>query len=89
MIHENGTYSGYGNDYPTTRNGGKNEIIREWKAALLPERVIMMGDGASDLETQPDVNLFVGYGGVVQRPKVKAGADVWIEQMAEFATVSF
>jgi len=88
-IKEDGTYGGYGIDYPTTRNGGKNEIIREWKAAMLPERVVMMGDGASDLETQPDVNLFVGYGGVIQRPKVKAGADVWIESMAEFETVRF
>jgi phosphoserine phosphatase len=84
-----GTYGGYGNDYPTTRSGGKNEIIREWKAAMLPTSVIMMGDGASDLETQPDVNLFVGYGGVVQRPKVKAGADLWIERMADFGTVSY
>lgn len=83
---EDGTYGGYGNDYPTTRSGGKNEIIREWKAAMLPTSVIMMGDGASDLETQPDVNLFVGYGGVVQRPKVKAGADLWLEKMADFVT---
>lgn len=89
QLREDGTYGGYGVDYPTTRGGGKNEIIREWKAALLPESVIMMGDGASDLETQPDVNLFVGYGGVVQRPKVKAGAGLWIEQMADFATVSY
>lgn len=86
---EDGTYGGYGNDYPTTRGGGKNEIIREWKAAMLPTSVIMMGDGASDLETQPDVNLFVGYGGVVQRPKVKAGAGLWIEQMADFVTDSY
>ncbi len=83
---EDGTYGGYGTDYPTTRGGGKNEIIREWKAAMLPTSVIMMGDGASDLETQPDVNLFVGYGGVVQRPKVKAGAGLWIERMADFVT---
>lgn len=88
-ILPDGTYGGYGNDYPTTRGGGKNEIIREWKAAMLPTKVIMMGDGASDLETQPDVNLFVGYGGVVQRPKVKEGADHWILQMADFATVSY
>ncbi len=89
FLLEDGTYGGYGVDYPTTRGGGKNEIIREWKAALLPGSVIMMGDGASDLETQPDVNLFVGYGGVVQRPKVKAGAGLWIEQMADFETVSY
>lgn len=79
-----GEYTGYGQDYPTTRNGGKNEIVREWKAALLPERVILTGDGASDLETYPDVDLFIGFGGVVQRPKVMTGADLWIEKMADF-----
>jgi phosphoserine phosphatase len=50
-LDEKGDYAGYGEDYPTTRNGGKNEIVREWKTALLPERVILMGDGISDLET--------------------------------------
>lgn len=73
-----GSYAGYGATYPTTRNGGKNEILREWRAALLPERMVMMGDGVSDLETAPDVDLFVGYGGVVERPKVKSGAHLWL-----------
>ncbi len=87
FLNPDGTYAGYGNDYPTTRAGGKNEIIREWRSAMRPERVIMIGDGASDLETQPDVDLFVGYGGVVARPRVKAAAGAWIEQMADFVTV--
>lgn len=83
-LDEEGEYAGYGEDYPTTRNGGKNEVVREWKSALLPDRVILMGDGISDLETYPDVDLFIGFGGVVQRPKVMAGADLWIETMADF-----
>ncbi|MFD2255349.1 HAD-IB family phosphatase [Luteolibacter algae] len=78
-FNELGEYCGYGEDYPTTRNLGKNEIIRDWKKALLPERVVMIGDGISDLETKPDVDLMVGFGGVVQRGKVKEGADIWIE----------
>ncbi|BCU78921.1 HAD-IB family phosphatase [Luteolibacter sp. LG18] len=81
-----GRYAGYGSDYPTTRNGGKNEIIREWKAALLPNKIVMMGDGVSDLETKPDVDLFVGFGGVARRPLVMNGADVWVEKMADFGT---
>ncbi|QUE53279.1 HAD-IB family phosphatase [Luteolibacter ambystomatis] len=81
-----GRYAGYGSDYPTTRNGGKNEIIREWKAALRPNKVVMMGDGVSDLETKPDVDLFIGFGGVVRRPLVMNGSDLWIEKMSDFAT---
>lgn len=86
-LHEDGSYAGYGQNYPTTRNGGKNEIIREWKDAMLPAKVIMIGDGASDLETKPDVDCFIGFGGVVRRPLVQAGADAWIEAMSDFATV--
>jgi HAD superfamily phosphoserine phosphatase-like hydrolase len=82
-FHEDGTYQGYGENYATTRNLGKNEVIREWKRALLPERVLMMGDGVSDLETQPDVDAFIGYGGVVVRPKVESGCDYWMMDMNE------
>lgn len=78
---ENGIYQGYGEDYPTTRNLGKNEIIRQWKAAMLPEKVIMIGDGTSDLETKPDVDQMIGFGGVVSRDKVKQGADTWITRL--------
>jgi len=77
-FNELGEYAGYGNDYPTTRNLGKNEVIREWKNAMLPERVIMIGDGVSDLETKPDVDLMIGFGGVVSRAKVKESADIWL-----------
>jgi phosphoserine phosphatase len=77
-FNELGVYSGYGEDYPTTRNLGKNEIIREWRKAMLPARVVMIGDGISDLETKPDVDVMVGFGGVVRREKVMDGADVWV-----------
>ena len=80
-FHEDGSYKGYGEDYPTTRNLGKNEVIREWKQALLPERVAMMGDGMSDLETKPDVDDFIGFGGVVARPKIEQGSDHWLADM--------
>ncbi len=76
-FNELGEYTGYGEDYPSTRNLGKNEIIRQWKEAMLPRRVIMIGDGISDLETKPDVDLMIGFGGVVQREKIRSGADVW------------
>lgn len=80
-FNDDGSYRGYGEDYPTTRNLGKNEVIREWKKALLPQRVLMMGDGISDLETRPDVDLFIGFGGVVARPVVEKGCDRWLTDL--------
>jgi HAD superfamily phosphoserine phosphatase-like hydrolase len=80
-FHEDGSYMGYGEQYPTTRNLGKNEVIREWKQAVLPKQVLMMGDGVSDLETKPDVDAFIGFGGVLTRAKVKGGCDYWLTDM--------
>ncbi len=82
-FHEDGSYKGYGSDYPTTRNLGKNEVIREWKEAMLPQNVIMIGDGFSDLETKPDVDMFIGFGGVVARAKVKSDCDYWLADMRD------
>lgn len=77
-FNDDGSYAGYGADYPTTRNLGKNEVIREWKKARFPGRVAMVGDGVSDLETKPDVDCFIGFGGVVARPVVERGCDFWL-----------
>jgi phosphoserine phosphatase len=66
-----GSYKGYASDFPTTRTGGKCEVINRLRAELKPEKVVMVGDGVSDLETRPAVDLFVGYGGFVSREKVK------------------
>lgn len=82
-FNEDGSYAGYGTDYPTTRNLGKNEIICAWKNAEQASRVVMVGDGVSDLETKPDVDLFVGFGGVVARPAVRDGCDFWLADMQD------
>jgi phosphoserine phosphatase len=43
----------------------------------------MMGDGVSDMETKPDVDLFVGFGGVVARPMVERSADYWVMDLSD------
>jgi phosphoserine phosphatase len=77
-----GSYKGYAADYPTTRTGGKAEVIAALRAELGPERVVMVGDGASDLETAPEVDLFVGFGGYVTRQKVKLEAKAFVTSLA-------
>ncbi len=71
---EAGNYRGYDRDYPTTRSGGKPELIRALKRELAPERIVMVGDGVSDLETKTEVDLFIGFGRYAAREKVRAGA---------------
>jgi phosphoserine phosphatase len=78
-----GNYSGYDERYPTTRSGGKPEVIRALKAELRPARVVMVGDGVSDLETKGEVDLFVGFGRYAAREKVRAGAHRFVLSLAE------
>ncbi|PQJ27812.1 HAD-IB family phosphatase [Rubritalea profundi] len=82
-LDENGFYISFDNSYPTTYNGGKPEIIRQLKSEFTPEQIIMVGDGVSDLETQSEVDSFIGYGGYTPREKVKAGADHFIYRLDE------
>jgi len=47
----------------------------------------MIGDGASDLETKPVVDLFVGFGRYVAREKVKREASSFITSLDELAAL--
>lgn len=76
-------YRGYDTKFPTTRSGGKPELIAALKRELAPARTVMVGDGVSDLETRDEVDLFVGFGRYTERAKVKAGAHAFIHRMAE------
>ena len=61
-----------------TLSNGKAQIVRELLGDQLG-RSLLIGDGQSDLEAGHSVDLFVGYGGVVARPKVRTGAPAFIE----------
>lgn len=78
-----GAYAGYGADYPTTRNGGKLDVVRQLQADGAYTTTVMVGDGVSDLETKPGVDLFVGFGAYVSRPRVRAQADRFIHGLDE------
>lgn len=56
---------------------GKAEIVRELLGSQ-PGASLLVGDGTSDLLAGEAVDLFVGFGGVAARPKVEAGAPVFI-----------
>jgi phosphoserine phosphatase len=78
-----GRYTGFDETYPTTRSGGKPEVIAQLKAELKPAKIVMVGDGASDLETKPVVDLFVGFGRYTARERVKREAAVFITTLAD------
>lgn len=78
-----GDYLDFGRSYPTTRNGGKPEIIRDWQNACQPSVTVMVGDGVSDLETASVVDRFIGFGGVIERASVKQQSQHYIHAFSE------
>ncbi len=80
MFDDLGEFAGYDASSPAARAGGKAEVIRRWKQspAGLGEPVMFVGDGATDLEARPAVDLFVAYAGVIARPQVVEAAPVVI-----------
>lgn len=72
-----GSYAGFDSTTPLARSGGKREWVVGQGHRLAPP-VLMVGDGATDLETRPVVAAFAAYTGVIARPDVVRHADVVI-----------
>lgn len=80
---QQGTYQGFDPEAPTARNGGKPDIIQLLISKHHPTHTAMVGDGVSDLETQPVVDIFIGFGGFTPRPAVQDGADAFINSFQD------
>jgi glycerol-3-phosphate dehydrogenase (NAD+) len=78
--------TGFDRSQVTSREGGKPEAIRQIRAKKPLQTVVMCGDGITDLEAVEEAggaDLFVGYGGVVERQLVKDNADWWVTDYKE------
>ncbi len=69
-----GEYAGFDETSPLTRAGGKIDVVGRIAAANPP--VVLIGDGATDLEAAVVCGRFVAYGGVERRANVFESADV-------------
>lgn len=72
---EAGRYAGYDADSPLARSGGKAELLAEWRS-VGPAPILLVGDGATDVEAKPAADLFVVFTGVVERGVAVEAADV-------------
>jgi phosphoserine phosphatase len=82
-----GRYAGFESESPTARTKGKNQVARRIREEISATCVVMVGDGASDLEVKEDVDWMIGYGGYAVRERVKAGADAFILRLLELPGV--
>lgn len=62
-----GKYDNFDREFPTTRSGGKIEIIQQLQSKHPNTQIFMVGDGKTDLETAPHVTRFMNFTGVVDR----------------------
>ncbi|GDY14875.1 phosphoserine phosphatase [Planctomycetota bacterium] len=81
-----GSFGGFAADRPTARRGGKADVLAKLRSQPGSAPLVMVGDGATDLESRPAADGFIGFGGVVVREKVKAGADWFVTDFAELLT---
>lgn len=85
---EEGHYVDFDRRSLLTKVGGKELVVR----AILSRskgRSAFIGDGISDLETKPAVDLFVGFGGVHTRARVKENAEVYVSDPAISAVLPY
>jgi len=83
---EQGAFSGHDPAEPTSRAGGKAKVVADLKAANGFSTVVMVGDGATDMEARDvpgGADAFIGFGGVQVREKVQAGACWFVTDFKE------
>ncbi|CAF2106150.1 unnamed protein product [Rotaria magnacalcarata] len=72
LFHADGSYAGFDENEMTSDSGGKGCVIKYLKTKYNYQRIIMIGDGATDMEANADG--FIGFGGNVVREKVRDNA---------------
>jgi len=67
-----GSYAGFDEREPTSHQDGKAKVVSYLKRRYGYRCVVMVGDGATDLEACPPAEAFIGFGGNQIREKVKS-----------------
>lgn len=86
LFNDDGDFRSHLDSEPTSRAGGKAKVVADLKATHGYKTVVMVGDGATDMEARDvpgGADAFIGFGGVVVREKVKAGADWFVTDFAD------
>lgn len=82
-----GEYAGFDDTQPTSKSGGKGLVIQHLKQTYNYKNLVLIGDGVTDLEAAPPADAFIGYGGNIIRPPVKAKAKWFVTDFNEICNV--
>jgi len=89
LFDKAGKYSGFDRKNPTSASGGKPKVLKMMKRKHGYKTMVMFGDGATDMDarTAGAADAFIGYGGVVDREKIREGADWFVYSFREVVSV--
>ena len=75
---DDGAYLGFDKAEYTSESMGKAKVIHALIQSYGYKHVVMIGDGQTDAEAKPPAKVFIGYGGIKERPNIKAKADYFV-----------
>merc|ERR1719353_528855 len=81
LFNDDGSFKSHLDSEPTSRAGGKAKVVADLKAKHGYKTVVMVGDGATDMEARDipgGADSFIGFGGIAVREKVEKGADWFV-----------
>jgi len=78
-FNNDGSYAGFNEESPLAYSGGKLAVVQAI-AEQLKRPIMLVGDGATDLEARPAIDMFVAFAGVIARPTVVAQADIVVHE---------
>lgn len=82
-----GDFAGFDDTSPLARQGGKPALIASWNDLARPS--MLVGDGATDLETKGVVDSFLAFAGVVERAPVVEAADLVVRAPSLLPVLAF
>lgn len=86
-FNEDGSYRDFDRQSPLAKAGGKAAVIRQLSQD--GKRVVMVGDGSTDLEAKQAGACFIGFGGVADRPKVREQADYFVSDASLLGVLDY
>lgn len=78
LFNEDGDYNGFCKEQPTSESGGKPRVMDFLKKKFGYKKIVMIGDGMTDLESCPPADAFIGFGGNVVREAVKENSSWFV-----------
>lgn len=84
---KHGQYNDYDHTNPLVHNGGKINIIHAIQRQYT--RIVHIGDGLNDLDTQGHVTRFIGFGGHAYRKNIEQKSSYYTNSQSMLAILPF